>query len=241
MPKEWYYQEECERKQFEELRDKFDAEVLNCSELSIKLDATEKNLDQTSKLLPNTEEEVKRCQYAISEQDFSISELKKAENALDHQACVLRADLEKSLNNASLFSKIGREDKLNADNRSVVDNYQAELIREIRTLCNTVAKSISQQNEHLQCIEKFCNSFSDVNVKALMDVKKKVNASQLLYISHIEAMQNVVRLHKACSDAGLEEISTIVAANVQSVEDKEAREYLLCLCLFNYHASSFYL
>lgn len=56
---------------------------------------------------------------------------------------------------------------MNADNRSVVDNYQTELTREIRTLCNTVAASISQQNEHLQCIEKFCNSFSDVNVKVL--------------------------------------------------------------------------
>ncbi|KAK1404707.1 kinesin-like protein KIN-5C [Heracleum sosnowskyi] len=238
MPKERYYQEESERKamadqieqmgvtienhqkQFEELRAKFDAEVLKCSELSIKLDATEKNLDQTSKLLANTEEEVKRCQYSLSERDFIISEQKKAENALAHQACVLRADLEKSLkDNASLFSKIGREDKLNADNRSVVDNYQAELTREIRTLCNTVAASISQQNEHLQCIEKFCNSFSDVNAKAVMAVKKKVNASQSLYISHVEAMQNVVRLHKACSNAGLEDISTLVAANVQSVEE----------------------
>ncbi|KAK1396075.1 hypothetical protein POM88_005938 [Heracleum sosnowskyi] len=147
---------ENHQKQFEELRAKFDAEVLKCSELSIKLDATEKNLDQTSKLLPNTEEEVKRCQYSLSERDFIIPEQKKAENALAHQACVLRADLEKSLkDNTSLFSKIGREDKLNADNRSVVDNYQTKLTREIRTLCNTMDASISQQNEHLQCIEKF--------------------------------------------------------------------------------------
>lgn len=176
MPKERYDQEESERK----------GEVCR------------KNLDRTSKLLANTEEEVKICQYVIRERDFIISEQKKAENALAHHACVLREDLEKSLkDNASLFSKIGREDKLNANNRSVVDNYQTELTQEIRTLCNTVAASITQQNEHLQCIEKFCNSFSDVNVKAVMDIKKKVNASQSLYISHIEAMQNVVRLHKA--------------------------------------------
>ncbi|KAK1404008.1 hypothetical protein POM88_003613 [Heracleum sosnowskyi] len=141
-----YYQEESERKamadqikqmgiiienhqkQFEELRAKFDAEVLKCSELSIKLDATE----------------VRTVLASLQE------------NALAHQACVLRADLEKSLkDNASLFSKIGREDKLNVDNRSVVDNYQIELTREIRTLCNTMDASISQQNEHLQCIEKF--------------------------------------------------------------------------------------
>lgn len=63
-----------------------------------------------------------------------------------------------------------------------------------------------------------------------MDVKKKVNASQSLYISHIEAMQNVVRLHKACSNAGLEEIATVVAANVQSVE--EVRRFRNIYCTF---------
>ena len=94
----------------------------------------QKNLNHTSKLLASTEEGLKRCQYALSQRDFIISEQRKAgmldflfcyylilvvctcqsclnfytENALARQACELQSDLEKSLqDNASLFSKIG--------------------------------------------------------------------------------------------------------------------------------------
>ncbi|RVX11854.1 Kinesin-like protein KIN-5C [Vitis vinifera] len=238
IPKERYYQEESERKamadqieqmgvllenhqkQFEELQEKYDSQVRQCSDLSSKLDATQKNLNHTSRLLASTEEELKRVQYALKERDFIISEQRKAENALTHQACVLRSDLEKSLqDNASLFYKIDREDKLNASNRSVVNSFQAELAQQISSLCNTVATSMSQQNEHLQCIETLCHSFLDTHQKAVLDLKKKVMASKALYISHIEAVQNVVRLHKSSSNASLEEISSLTSSNVQSIEE----------------------
>lgn len=93
----------------------------------------QKNLNKKSILLANTEEELKKCRYTLKEKDFVISEQRKAgmldcvflslfilllcllmlivqvENALTHQACILRADLEKALqDNASLFSKIGK-------------------------------------------------------------------------------------------------------------------------------------
>ncbi|KAA8518561.1 hypothetical protein F0562_016035 [Nyssa sinensis] len=243
IPKERYYQEESERKamtdqieqmgvmiethqkQLDELQDKYDAQVQQCSDLSSKLDATDKNLNQTSKLLTRTEEELRRCQYALKEQDFVISEQKKAENALAHQACVLRSDLEKSFkDNVSLFMKIAREDKLNADNRSVVNNFQAELAQQLDSLCNIVSSSVSRQNEHLQCIEKYCHSFLETHDKAIIDFKKKITASRALYISHIEAVQNVVRLHKASSNAALEEISASSSSNAHSIGEFLAAE-----------------
>ncbi|TXG58235.1 hypothetical protein EZV62_016064 [Acer yangbiense] len=246
IPKERYYQEESERKamadqieqmgasmethqkQHEELQDKYNSQVRQCSGLSSKLELTEKNLNQTSKLLANTEEELKKCRYALTEKDYIISEQKRAENALAHLACVLRSDLEKALHdNASLFQKIGREDKLNTDNRSVVSNFQAELAQQIGSLCNMVGSSVSEQNELLQHVEKLCHSFFDIHNKAVSDMKKKVMASRALYISHMEAVQNVVRLHKAGSNASLEEISTLASSNAHSIEEfleSEARE-----------------
>lgn len=94
-------------------------------------------MNQTIKLLTSTEEELRKYRYALKERDFIISEQRKAgmidystidfllffiifwcinitvgilqtENALADQACVLRSDLEKALqDNASLFQKIG--------------------------------------------------------------------------------------------------------------------------------------
>ncbi|KAL9332105.1 hypothetical protein ACSQ67_001715 [Phaseolus vulgaris] len=237
IPKERYYQEESEKKamsdqieqmgvtietqqkQLEDLQNKYVDQIQQCSNLSNKLDSTEKNLNKTSKLLANTEEELKKCQYTLKEKDFVISEQRKAENALAHQACVLRADLEKSLqDNASLFLKIGREDRLNSDNRAVVNNYQVELAQQVGSLCNTVATSLSEQNEHLEGVKKFCHSFLDVHDKAVVDFKKKVTSLRALYISHVEAVQNVVRLHKASSDAAFEELTSVISSNGDSIE-----------------------
>ena len=66
-----------------------------------------------------------------------------------------------------MFYFIGREDKLNVDNKVVVNNFQVELAQQIGCLCNLVASSVSQQNEHLQSVEKLCSSFTDIHDKVL--------------------------------------------------------------------------
>ncbi|RAL48730.1 hypothetical protein DM860_001050 [Cuscuta australis] len=252
IPKERYYQEESERKamadqieqmtsnlvnqqkQFEDLQGKYDAEVQRCSDLTNKLDAMRKDLNQTSKLLVNAEEELGQCQYALKERDFVISEQKKAENALAHQACVLRADLEKAvLDNSSLFQKIAKEDRLSADNRSVVNSFQSELGSQLGCLSSTVTASISRQNEQIRGVENFCCAFLELHEKSMLEVKKKVTCSKALYISHFEAMQNVVRLHKASSISALDDINALVSSNSQSISEFLATEAIKANRIFN--------
>lgn len=62
---------------------------------------------------------------------------------------------------------IGREDKLNADNRALATNFQKELSRQVGSLQDMVASSMSKQDEHLQCVEKLCHSFLDIHDKVL--------------------------------------------------------------------------
>lgn len=77
-----------------------------------------------------------------------------------HQACTLQSDLEKALeDNSSLFQKIGREDKLSADNRLVVNSYQDDLAKRVGSLCQMVETSMSRQNELLQGVANLCHSF----------------------------------------------------------------------------------
>ncbi|EFH55899.1 predicted protein [Arabidopsis lyrata subsp. lyrata] len=63
----------------------------------------------------------------MKEKYFIIWEQKKAENVLVRQACILQSNLQNatSKDNASLHQKI--EDKLSADIRKVIDNYQFSL------------------------------------------------------------------------------------------------------------------
>ncbi|KAL6960201.1 hypothetical protein U1Q18_046168, partial [Sarracenia purpurea var. burkii] len=145
------------------------------------------------------------------------------ENALAHQACVLRFDLEKSLqDNASLHLKIGmmcqlnllrlliseyisdywwlmwfsqgREGKLNIDNRLVVNNFQTELLQQLGSLGNTVATSVSQQNEQLLCIEKFCHSFLDIHKKVdaqLTGLNETVTANKTILDGHVSSKESI--------------------------------------------------
>ncbi|RYQ83440.1 hypothetical protein Ahy_B10g102123 isoform E [Arachis hypogaea] len=216
----------CLDQQYDDLNSRYIEQVQHCSDLSNKLDTTQeknkklqKNLNKTSELLTNTEDELRRSQYTVKEKDFIISVQRKAENALAHQACVLRADLEKVLqDNASLFLKIGREDKLNLDNRAVVNNFQAELAQQVGYLCNIVATSLSEQSEHLKCVEKLCHSFLGVHDKVVLDLKNKVTGLRNLYLSHTETVQND-RLHKASSDGVLEELSSLISSNGRSIQE----------------------
>ncbi|CAG7907994.1 unnamed protein product [Brassica rapa] len=238
MPKERYYQEESERKamaeqieqmggqienyqkKLEELEDKYTGQVRECSDLTCRLDNTEKNLSQTSKMLASTNEELKKSQYAMKEKDFIISEQKKSENVLVQQACVLQSNLEKATKeNDSLHQKIGIENKLSADNRKVVDNYQAELSEQISNLFSMVASCLSQQNAQLHGVNKLSQSRLEAHNKAILEMKKKVGASRDLYSSHLEAVQNVVRLHKANSNACLEEVSALTTSSASSIDE----------------------
>lgn len=49
-------------------------------------------------------------------------------------------------------------------------------------------------------------------------MKKKVCGSKALYVSHLEALQNVVVLHKAYSNANLEEVLSLTSSNAFCVE-----------------------
>ncbi|CAH2059112.1 unnamed protein product [Thlaspi arvense] len=208
------------QKQLEEMQDKYTGQVRECSDLTSRLDVTEKNLSQTSKILASTNEELKKSQYAMKEKDFIISEQKKAENVLVQQACILQSSLEKATkDNASLHQKIGREDKLSADNRKVVDNYQVELSEQISNMFSKVASCMSQQNAHLQGVNKLSQSRLEAHNKAILEMKKKVRASRDLYSSHLEAVQNVVRLHKANSNACLEEVSALTTSSASSIDE----------------------
>ncbi|XP_020577082.1 kinesin-like protein KIN-5C [Phalaenopsis equestris] len=237
IPKERYYQEEAERKamidqieqmgvllennqkQIDDLQGKYDCQLLKSIDLSKKLEATERSLDHTSKLLGTAKEDLQHANYKLKEKDFVIAEQRNAENALAHQACVLRADLEKSIqDNALLFSKIAREDQLNYANRSLVDKFQADLAKRISTICSLLVSSIKRQNKHLQSVENLSKSCLDFHDKALIELEKKVSASRLMYASHTEGIQNTIRLHKATNNASLEELSNMASENSCSLD-----------------------
>lgn len=238
IPKDRYYQEEAEKKamadrieqmectlevnnkRLEDLQEQYDVKQQLCIDLSSKLDFTQKILDQTKKSLLAIKEDHRQAQFAIKEREYIICRHRKSENALTDQACMLRSDLEKSVQDiAGLFAKIERKEKVSAGNRALVNNFQTELSEQIGILCNIVVESMTKQNHHLQSVEQQFQSCMDFNDKSLEDLKKKVVDLKLLYFSHLQGLQNIVRLHKANSNASLEEMKSAASTNGNSLEE----------------------
>ncbi|CAN1303097.1 Kinesin-like protein KIN-5C, partial [Linum perenne] len=78
--------------------------------------------------------------------------------------------------------------------------------------------------EHLQGVGKLCHSFLETHDKAVKDMRKKLTNSRALYASHIEALQNVVSMHKAILIVGVEDMSTLASSDAQSIENYLASE-----------------
>lgn len=70
-----------------------------------------------------------------------------------------------------------------------------------------------------------------IMLQAITDLKKKISASRNLYVSHIEDMENVVRLHKASANGSLEDISIKASSNASSVEEVSTPNYLASINL----------
>ncbi|XP_039042215.1 kinesin-like protein KIN-5C [Hibiscus syriacus] len=106
---------------------------------------------------------------------------------------------------------IGREEKLNTDNRVVVNNFQAELSQQIGTLRNLVASSVSQQNEHLRSVEKLC----------YLGNEEKGDCCKSFACFPHGGIPNVVGLHKASSNAALDKISSLASSNAHYIEEDQ--------------------
>ena len=58
----------------------------------------------------------------------------------------------------------------------------------------------------------------EIYIQSVLELRKKVASSKALYVSHIEAMQNVVRLHNAGNKAKLEELSSLASSTSGTLE-----------------------
>ncbi|GJT02324.1 copia protein [Tanacetum coccineum] len=93
------------------------------------------------------------------------------------------------------YLRLAREDKPSAGNRSVVNKLESELAQDVGSLCKMVAAS------------------------AITDLKNKVSASKNLYISYIEDMENIIRLHKATTNGRLDDLKSLASSDARCVKE----------------------
>ncbi|CAA0823153.1 P-loop containing nucleoside triphosphate hydrolases superfamily protein [Striga hermonthica] len=210
IPKDRYLQDEAEKKamsekiermeldfdsrdkQLAELQSLYNSQQQLNSELNDKLEKSEKKLQETEHTLVDLEERHRQANATIKEKEYLISNLLKSEKALVERALELRAELEHTAADVTnLFSKIERKDKIEDDNRILIQKFQSQLTEQLEILHKTVASSTRQQELQLKEMEEDMHSFVSTKTQATEELRGHLEKLKTMYGTGIKALDDL--------------------------------------------------
>ncbi|XP_048633774.1 kinesin-like protein KIN-5A [Brassica napus] len=237
IPKERYTQEEAEKKamaekieqmevegeakdkQIIELQELYNAEQLVTAGLREKLDKTEKKLRETEQALLDLEEKHRQAVATIKEKEYLISNLLKSEKTLVDRAVELQAELENAASDVSnLFAKM-RKDKIEDSNRSLIQEFQSQLLTQLEVLNSSVAGSVTQQEKQLQDMEKVMASFVSAKTEATETLRRSLAQLKERYNSGIKSLDDIAVTLDKDSQTTLNDLNSEVTKHSCALED----------------------
>lgn len=203
-----------------ELQELYNSQQLLTAELSVKLEKTEKSLEETEQTLFDLEERHRQANATIKEKEFLISNLLKSEKELVERAIELRAELENAASDVSnLFSKIERKDKIEEENRVLIQKFQSQLAQQLEALHRTVSASVMHQEQQLKDMEKDMQSFVSTKSEATEDLRVRVVELKNMYGSGIKALDKLAEELKSNNQLTYEDLKSEVAKHSSALED----------------------
>uniref|UniRef100_A0A5B7A4Y4 Kinesin motor domain-containing protein n=1 Tax=Davidia involucrata TaxID=16924 RepID=A0A5B7A4Y4_DAVIN len=238
IPRDRYLQDEAEKKamaekiermeldlesrdkQLMELQELHNSQQLLTAELSDKLDKTEKKLQETEHALFDLEERHRQANTTIKEKEYLISNLLKSEKALVERAFELRAELENAASDvSSLFTKIERKDKIEDENRILIQKFQSQLTQQLEILHKTVAASVTQQEQQLKDMEEDMQSFVSTKAEATEELRGRLAKLKTMYGSGIKSLDNLAGELDGNSQSTFGHLNTEVSKHSSTLED----------------------
>ncbi|KAL3850731.1 hypothetical protein ACJIZ3_012613 [Penstemon smallii] len=236
IPRDRYLQEEAEKKAMSEKIERMeldfesrDKQLVDLQELynfqqqltvdlSDKLEKTEKKLQETEYSLLDLEEKHRQANATIKEKEYLISNLLKSEKALVERALELRAELESATSDVSslIADAPERKDKIEDDNRALIQKFQSQLTQQLEILHKAVASSTIQQEQQMKEMEEDMHSF--VSTKTEVQLISKVNTSSgckcpVRKLSHLLHLQATEELR-----GRLEKLKTMYGSGIEALD-----------------------
>ncbi|CAN1820924.1 Kinesin-like protein KIN-5C [Linum perenne] len=104
-----------------------------------------------------------------------------------------------------------------------IETHYKKILQETSKLLANTEEELKKCRYAMKGILSYLNRVKVVRL-AVKDMRKKLTNSRALYASHIEALQNVVSMHKAILIVGVEDMSTLASSDAQSIENYLASE-----------------
>ncbi|KAJ6300173.1 hypothetical protein OIU76_021047 [Salix suchowensis] len=170
----------------------YDTQQTLTAELSEKLQMTQKDLEKTQNTLLEIEGRNRKANATIKEKEHLISNLLQSEKSLTKQASELREELEHVASEASnLFSKLEQQDKLENGNKNLVQKFQTHLAKQLDVLHQTVAASVTQQEEHLKSMEKDFDYSLSKKMGGIQELTAQVRHLKKTHESGIKSLDDI--------------------------------------------------
>lgn len=238
IPRDRYLQDEAEKKamaekiermeldfesrdkQLMDLRGLYHSQQQMTTDLSEKLERTEKKLHETEDTLVDLEEKHRQANTTIKEKEYLISNLLKSERALVEQALQLRGELENAAMDVSnLFKKIERKDKIEDENKTLIDKFQSQMTQQLEVLHKTVAASVTQQEQQLKGMEEDMQFFVSTKTQATEELRRHLGNLKTLFGSGIQGLDDLAGELDGNSRSIFGRVNSEVSKHSSALED----------------------
>ncbi|THG19576.1 hypothetical protein TEA_013990 [Camellia sinensis var. sinensis] len=161
-------------------------------ELSEKLEITQREFEQTGQAILDLEERYSQSNEKIKEKDYLIFNLLGSEKAMTEKAFELHAELGNAASGvSSLLADIDRKSKVEGRNRVLIQNFRSQLDQQLEVLHETVAASVTEQEQQLKVIEEDTQLFVSTKATATEQLKAQLGGLKSMYGSSIKHLNDL--------------------------------------------------
>ncbi|XP_078429944.1 P-loop containing nucleoside triphosphate hydrolases superfamily protein [Wolffia australiana] len=239
IPKDRFLQEESEKKAMAEkierlelsleskdkelvgLQELYNSQQQFSMELSKMLDKTQRKLDTTEHALLDLEEKHRQANRTIEEKEYFVSNLLRSEKAILNCAFELRSGLESATTDIyGLFDKIERKDKIEEENRIIVQRFRNDLNQRLQSLHETVSISVTQQESHLEEMEKDMLNFISSKTEAAKEDRGRMGRLRDMFSSGISLFNELIDELGEKSQRMFKEVNGQVSDHLSTLENR---------------------
>ncbi|XP_057970666.1 kinesin-like protein KIN-5B [Malania oleifera] len=178
------------------------------------------NLENCNKALQNLQENHRVIVSTLKEKKFIISKLLHSENSLVEHAKELCTNLKNASEDIDkLFTKIDQKNMMEAENHRLVLTFGSDLDQSLKHLHKIILGSVSQQQQHLRCMEEHVGSFLASKCDATQALESKIKKMTETYASGVLAIKELTDTLQRKTTSDLEQIKSTILAQTMGAEN----------------------
>ncbi|KAL4560561.1 hypothetical protein LXL04_032714 [Taraxacum kok-saghyz] len=190
------------------------------SELSQKLENTERQLKETKKDVSDLKDKLKQANETAKEKENFILNLLGSEKTLTERAVALHSELENATSEvSSLFAKIEQKNHIEVGNKELVKSFQTLLAQHLEALHKTIVDSVTCQEQQLNAIDEHMKSFVSEHNSAAEGLQTRVEKIHDVFSSGVKSLVELAAEFSGSSETALGNINSEVVKHSSALAD----------------------